>query len=259
LTVQTHIQSIADRAILSGNEKISIDTSISNLSSKLNYYFGNNITEQLRFGSSTRGTILPRSMDQRSDIDYMIVFNNTNSKPQTYMNSLRKFANTYYSKSQIAQSSPTIVLKLNHISFDLVPAVADFWFGYNIPAPNKSYEDWISTNPKDFNSTLVSKNKACNFKLKPAIRVLKYWNARAGYVFDSYSLEKWCAEQDFWFCKTIRDYFFSLVSDLSLNWGAAQWRKNKLASAKAIVSKTKEYENSNMALHAELEIIKLLP
>lgn len=61
-------------AILSDSEKFSMDTSISTLQSRLKFHFGTDITTHFRFGSLTRGTILPRSMDANSDIDYMIVF-----------------------------------------------------------------------------------------------------------------------------------------------------------------------------------------
>lgn len=49
------------------------------------------LKQHFRFGSSTRGTILPRSMDEQSDIDYMIVFNENNATPQTYLNRLKTF------------------------------------------------------------------------------------------------------------------------------------------------------------------------
>lgn len=259
MTVQSHIEVVANRAILSQIEKTSISTSINTLSTRLSSYFVASIDEQLQFGSSTRGTILPRQMDLRSDIDYLIVFNDENAKPQTYINRLKRFAEKYYISSQIVQSHPTIVLSLNHISFDLVPARKGFFKEYNIPAPASSYSEWMSTSPKEFNTKLTDRNKDCNFKLKPAIRVLKYWNARSGYVFDSYELEQWCADQYFWFCNTTKDYFYSLIDSVSLDWNAAQWRKEKLERAKNIVTNTKDYDSKNMPISAENEIKKIIP
>lgn len=120
MSVQTHLSSRASSAILSDSEKTSIDTSISTLQSRLKSYFGSDLTTHFRFGSSTRGTILPRSMDAHSDIDYMIVFADENSKPQTYVSRLKRFAENDYASSDIAQAHPTVALKLNHIKFDLV-------------------------------------------------------------------------------------------------------------------------------------------
>jgi len=110
MTVQSYLDNRASSAILSQAEKNSINTSITTLSSRVALYFYGDISEKFQFGSSTRGTILPRTMDSRSDIDYMIVFKDEDSTPQTYINRLKRFAEKYYSSSEIAQSYPTVVL-----------------------------------------------------------------------------------------------------------------------------------------------------
>ncbi len=259
MSVQSHLENRASSAILSQAEKDSIVTSISTLRARLATYFTNDVSERFQFGSSTRGTILPRILDSRSDIDYMIVFKDENSTPQTYINRLKRFAEKYYSTSEVVQSHPTVVLKLNHIQFDLVPAIKSYIEEYRIPGPSSSYQSWIATSPNDFNSTLIASNIRCNSKLKPAIRLLKYWNARSGYVFESYGLEKWAANQSFFLCYTVRDYFFSCIEKLLLDWNSAQWRKDKLERAKTIVAKTKEYESNSMPASAESEIKKIIP
>jgi len=55
----------------------------------------------------------------------MVIFNiyDGQGKPQTYLDRLRELAEVKYSTSEISQSNPTIVLALNHIKFELVPAV----------------------------------------------------------------------------------------------------------------------------------------
>lgn len=261
MSVQSHLDARASSAVLSDEEKKSIDTSIETLQARLSSHFGGGLRTHFRFGSSTRGTILPRVMDVNSDIDYMVVFKDEEAKPQTYVSRLRRFAQKYYHSSEIAQSYPTVVLKLNHIKFDLVPAIKSYLENkeYRIPAPASSYEDWMWTAPNAFNATLISANVACNYKLKPTIRLLKYWNALSGYVFESYGFEKWTAERYFWLCSTVRDCFFQCVEKLSLDWGAAQWRKDKVERAKRIVEKTKEYEDSGLPVSAEAEIKKLVP
>lgn len=259
MTVSSHLETRASNAILSSTEKSSIKTSISTLSTRLDYYFSDDLSERFRFGSSTRGTILPRSLDEHSDIDYMIVFKNEDLTPQTYINKLKRFAEVYYSSSEIAQSHPTVVLKLNHIQFDLVPAIKSYVEEYRIPAPSSSYQDWMVTSPNRFNSTLTEANKYCNSKLKPTIRLLKYWNALSGYIYDSYSLEQWTANQYFYLCYSVKDYFFNCIESLNIDWSSAQWRQDKLKRAKQIVAKTKEYEADNMPISAENEIKKLIP
>ena len=48
----------------------------------------------------------------------------------------------------------------------------------------------MNTDPNAFNTDLTNCNKNNNNLIKPLIRIMKYWNANAGYVFESYQLEK---------------------------------------------------------------------
>ena len=60
---------------------------------RLESYFGANIEEKFKFGSYTRVTILPRKADEESDVDYMVVFDNSNNyTPQTFLDRLKRFA-----------------------------------------------------------------------------------------------------------------------------------------------------------------------
>lgn len=255
MTVNSYLVGRASSAVLSTAEQTSINTSISTLQTRLNNYFGNALSAHFRFGSSTRGTILPRNMDSRSDIDYMIVFSEGGYTPQTYLNRLRAFVDKYYASSDVKQSSPTIVLELNHIKFDLVPALSNMWGGYQIPdGPNA----WQATNPNDFNASLTAKNTSCQSLIKPTIRLMKYWNAVNGYVFDSFSLEKWIVDQTYWLAATQRDYLFATIDKLPTP-SDTQWRKEKVERAKKIVSDTRAYENGGYPISAESEIKKLIP
>lgn len=83
MTVSTHLTTLASDLVLSNIEKSSISVSITTLSSRLNAYFGSNITNHFQFGSNTRGTILPRTADSNSDIDYMVVFDTSDGQKKT--------------------------------------------------------------------------------------------------------------------------------------------------------------------------------
>ncbi|WP_010339474.1 SMODS domain-containing nucleotidyltransferase [Sphingobium yanoikuyae] len=256
MSVLTYLQTRASQAVLSGAENTSINTSISTLATRLNSYFGANVSRHFRFGSSTRGTILPRAMDEHSDIDYMIVFSEGGYTPQTYIDRLRKFAEYYYPTSAIKQSSPTIVLQLNHIKFDLVPALAGYWAGeYKIPNGTSA---WRDTNPNDFNATLTAKNQAELSLIKPTIRLAKFWNARNGYVYDSYGFEKWIVAQSYTFALNQKSYLFNVFDNLLAN-DATQWRNDRISRAKEIVAKVRELEAAEMPYSAEAEIKKLIP
>jgi hypothetical protein len=108
--------------------------------------------------------------------------------------------------------------------FELVPAVSSFFGQLYIPAPASDFTDWIETSPVEFNKELQDKNARTSSKMKPLIRVIKYWNAQNGYVFPSYELEQQLISYWYWGDKNLRDYFYSAFESLDLPWGSAQWR-----------------------------------
>jgi len=255
LSILSYLQGTASAAVLSGAEKNSISKSIDTLQTRLINYFPDGIVDHFQFGSSTRNTILPREMDGNSDIDYMVIFQNDGSTTQTFLNRLKRFAATRYSTSEIYQSSPTIVLELNHIKFDLVPAIQNWSGGYKIPDGNGG---WVSTNPNDFNQQLTDKNKNHGSLIKPTIRLAKYWNACNGYPFESFSLEKWIIARQFGTCANQKDYLFHVFDKISPD-GHSQTTKAKIERAKKIIAQVRAYEGQGMSISAETEVKKLIP
>ena len=259
MSVLSYLSNLSSEAILSDTEKSNITNSINILNSRIVNDFGDRVTNQFRFGSSTRSTILPREFDDKSDIDYMIVFRDTDKSTQTYLDRLKQFAEKWYSSSDIKQSSPTIVLELNHIKFDLVPAITNYSSStFQIPAPQSSYLTWIQTDPTGFNANLTRKNQELSSLIKPVIRLAKRWNVKAGKVFESYVLEQDIVNMGFYTVdRNIKSYLFHAVPSLTLPWDAAQWRKDRLERAKTIINNTKAFESNNQPTSAENEIAKL--
>ncbi len=85
MSINSYLTDLARDLVLTSDEKSIIETSIDTLSRRLDLYFNSGeLHKHFRFGSSTRGTILPRKADSGSDIDYMVVFKNPNNyKPDT--------------------------------------------------------------------------------------------------------------------------------------------------------------------------------
>lgn len=255
MTAQSYLYNRATNAVLSDAEKSSIVTSIATLQNRLNAYFDGTLRQHFAFGSYTRNTILPRFLDAESDVDYMVVFKEGGYAPQTYLDRLKRFAEYRYNRSEIYQSSPTLVLNLNHIRFELVPAL-DHASGYNIPDGSG---DWMLTTPNTFNSTLTEKNKATNSRLKPAIRLAKIWNADREYPFASYPMERQAAGFSYSGCEdTIMSHFFRLMDKLVLPSGSAQWKVDRLTRAREIISNTRSYLKNGYDGSAETEIKKLI-
>lgn len=267
MTVNAYLNRLAMQAIIRDSEKQGIQRSVGALRLRLRRHFQSEIKEQVIFGSYSRNTILPRHMDVRSDIDFMVVFGDSALRPQTYLDRLRSFASTCYARSEIAQSNPTIVLELNHIRFELVPATRQLFFGLKIPAPASDYQDWIDTDPTGFNDKLTRSNSENHSFIKRLVRIVKYWNACNGYVFDSYKLEQEIVEHGYWNIGALlsfrpprlEDYFFQFMSSLSVGWGAAQWRRQKVERARKLVADIQELQRQNLEQQAETKIRQLLP
>ncbi|SCJ44608.1 Nucleotidyltransferase domain [uncultured Clostridium sp.] len=262
MSINGYLTTLASSLIIRDSEKESIARSISTLQTRLNLYFKDEIEEQFCFGSYTRGTILPRKADESSDIDYMIVFKNSEGyMPQTFFRKLKEFANHWYGSSEIYRDSPTIVLELKHIKFELVPAYSSlsYWSKqYYIPAPRATHINWIQTDPNEFNSKIKNKNVKEQSIIKPLVRLLKYWNTRNGHVYSSYELEQHIIDQGYWFENNLRDYFYKAVASLQ-TFGLNSTDTNKVNSFKNKVEQIRDYEQRGYEPYAESELKILLP
>ena len=258
MSINSYLEDYASNLVLSTDEKNSINTSISTLESRLESYFSYEIEEKFKFGSYTRGTILPRKVDENSDVDYMIVFDNYNNyKPQTFLDKLKRFAETKYSTSEIHQSYPTIVLELNHIKFELVPAYKQYGVYY---IPNG--DNWISTYPNEFNDDLVDSNIKNNYKIKPIVRLMKYWNVNSNHRdLTSYEIEKRIASEmkySFIFFKSYLEYTknaFNTLKTMSSNY----FVRTRIDNALNIIDSAVKYEEDGMPNTALKEIKKIFP
>jgi len=194
-------------------------------------------------------------MDYRSDIDYMVVWKDGGYNPQTYLDRLKRFVEYYYSRSEIKQSTPTMVLELNHIKFDLVPALHQWGTTYSIP---KSSSEWQYTDPSDFNQALDNKNKSELFKIKPTIRLAKFWNSNKD-VYDSFALERWIVGLNYALDTNQKSYLFRVFDNMNEYSVYTQRSKDAINRAKQIIANVRDYENRDMPLTAESEIKKLIP
>jgi len=263
MTVNSYLTKLAREAINRGLKKKNIQRSIGSITTKLDDYFEDSLRDHFLFGSYSRNTILPRIMDPYSDVDYMVVFENDGLRPQAYLERLRTFVTRHYPEKSIYKSNPTIVLELNHIRFELVPAVRAFWNDYKIPARASNFNDWIGTNPTDFNSKLIDTNKKENNLIKPLIRLVKYWNTCNDSVFESYTLEQAIVEQNYFTLRAtgqaqLKDYFYKFMSNFDVE-DAPQRCGRKIEQLHDLISDAKRYGKKGWPDEAESVIRKLLP
>lgn len=260
MSTNKFLTDLSSELVLSDEEEESIKTSIATLQTHLqNWKHYSSVKWHGYFGSYDRDTILPRRIDPASDVDYMIEFDDANrTKPQTYLNWLKEFANTYYNRSEIHQDFPTIALELNHIRFELVPAVSPWGNnGLQIPAPQSMmYLNWISTNPDQLKQDELSSNKNWGYKLKPIIRLMKYWNVRRGKFMQSYALEQYLTHLVYYGCNTLEDYFFHAAENIYMN-GISLANQIKMSALRSTVKKIRQSKRNGNETWAEYLIQNL--
>jgi predicted nucleotidyltransferase len=258
MSVLSFLTKLSSSAVLSRSDKLSIVDSIEELNYRLSLFFHDDISDSFCFGSFTRGTILPRSIDPFSDVDYMIVFNNTYNK-QTYFDKLKKFANSYYSDDIVYQDFPTVAIELNHIRFELVPAKRNFLGDYKILSSGKHFfNKWTSTYPNDFNQDLNRCNVMNGKTIRPLIRIMKCWNVFHGYPIDSYMLEKTIIDNNYYYLfklsknLNLRDLFFKTIKELNNDFSIDAFDETL-----SILELVNELENKGHKAQAEKEIKKV--
>ena len=264
MTINSYLNNLARQAILRDDQEAGVKRSVAALQSRLVTHFGTQINDHFVFGSHSRGTILPRTMDARADVDYMAIFADSSFQPQTYLDRLRRFADRYYGRSEIAQSHPTVALELNHIRFELVPAIMDWRGRIQIPAKTSGYQSWQDTDPRGFDNQLTAANQANGNLIKPLCRLVKYWNATARHPFESYGLEQHIVRQRYGFFGLLSsgqlgDYFFQAVDSLQLDWMAPQWKRESVSRLQQLASLAQSQERSGSFFQAEATIKRILP
>jgi hypothetical protein len=191
----------------------------------------------------------------------MIVFNHSaiNNTPETYRKWVLEFAQSKYSTSLSKKDFPTVRLDMNHITFDLAPTkLESVFFGSQHYIPD-SGNKWMATDPFSFTQSVKQKNINNKSVVKPALRLVKAWNAKAGYPFDSFELEKYIVNNVFWsWNQSVESAFFAAMNSLP-TWGGTQLRANKVHSAQSNIKTIKAYLDNNDVNMAKLWLHILLP
>lgn len=251
----TYLTELAGELIISPTTKDRIDTSISYLKQKLWGCFQNKLYEVEVFGSYDRDTMIMQ--DEESDVDIMIVFKQKDLQPDTYLSNLKDFCLTNYSRSEIYQDHPTIVLDMDHVKFEIVPSHFVSESTRKIPAPKSKDLKWISTEPKTFKKNFDAKD-ANNKKLfKPVVRILKYWNSLNGHPFTSYGLEKILLNKSY-SCTTLKDYFLYASSAL-IESAETDSQKKAVEKLKDRKRRLRVLEDHKIPEYLESELQAFLP
>lgn len=262
LDINGYLKSVSSELFIKykSAERAKINTSIDNIITRIDEYFGDEVSQISLFGSYSRDTILPRKYDEKSDIDILIEFNTEKYKklkPESYRNKVHKFASDTYRNSIVGKDHPSVVVELSFIKYDLVPCIFDkgiIWDSIEIPDKDGG---WMETEPEKFKTTLTKANTRYNSIVKPIIRLLKYWNACNEYPYASYDLERSIADMDF-SGDDFQSGFFYAVNKLS-TYEMAGWAKNAVSNLKSRADKLDGFLDKEQEAKVNSVLSKIFP
>lgn len=221
MEVKTHLEyltTLSAKLKLSPTEITGIESSLEVVKSKLQTYFsGEGLIDIKPFGSFDRGTLLTRKVDTESDVDILVMFDEKRWEAQTYLNKLKQFANDNYTRSEIYQDHPTIVIELTKIKFELTPCIfrpetATHYEKYLIPQKKNPDLEWISTKPnylkKRVNEFVKTRETLINL-----ILLYKYWNIINGRLYKTHQVEEFVIHK-FDYGEDLRYNFYKIINAL---------------------------------------------
>lgn len=264
MSINSYLTSMQSDLYVNGTEREKIRRSIDTISTRLGWYFGegkncsHKIVKKEIFGSYSRDTMLSRKFDEKSDIDYMIVFEDANEvTPQTCLNWLKGFAEYWYSTSIVRQSLPTIVIELENIKFELVPAYESYGLKYVAWDSSK----WQYTDSDTLKNKMTDLNIKTNSKFKRMVRLIKYWNIKKNSrYFTSYELETFLTDKfssSYANCDSTIDYLDWAFWYLKNYKSGDYYTSVRINNAYNTISEAKNFELSGNSIQAEEKIRKI--
>jgi hypothetical protein len=154
-------------------------------------FFDRNFTMAERsftIGSYRRGTLVrpERDIDLLAPLDYTTYKDRFDNDSRAFLYFVRDELNDRYALSKVSSRGVAVLLDFNVIRADVVPAFRRMGGGYFIPDGRKR---WTATNP-DFHTRIIrDRDRELGERLKPLIRLMKFWNIQNGGHLRSFHVE----------------------------------------------------------------------
>jgi hypothetical protein len=194
MTLLECITGLIDNISVTDRQEENIKGSLSNLEGTLKDETNDlHVVKTFTNGSYERDTII-RPLD---DIDLFAVLgrdawkdeNGNLPSPQSVLSKIKNYLNDQHDyKNKVSQDRPCVTVKLSDKNFDVLPSFEEFGGGYLIP--NYDLKSWTYSYPEQLTINLENIHRQRNYKIKPTIKAIKYWNKEKGKLIPSYHIEE---------------------------------------------------------------------
>lgn len=188
------IDNLIDNITVTDRQEENIKSSLNNIEGHLlNEDNDLNIGRNFTNGSYERDTII-RPLN---DIDIFAVLKRNDwadeygnlPNPQSVLTKIKNYLNNLNDyKDKVKQDRPCVTVVLSDKNFDILPCFEMQGGGYQIP--HYELKSWTYSYPEQLTTDLNNTNQQRNYKLKPVIKAIKYWNRENGKVIPSYHIEE---------------------------------------------------------------------
>lgn len=188
------IDNLIENISVTDRQEENIKASLSNIEGNLKKTDNDlNVERTFTNGSYERDTII-RPLD---DIDLFAVLKKdlwkdeygNLPKPQNVLTRIKNYLNSLNDyKDKVKQDRPCVTIELSDKNFDILPSFSQEGGGYLIP--NYDLATWTFTYPEQLTTNLDNVHRLRNYKIKPVVKVVKYWNRENDKLVPSYHIEE---------------------------------------------------------------------
>ena len=188
------IDKLIENISVTDRQEENIKASLTNIEGNLNKTDNDlNVERTFTNGSYERDTII-RPLD---DIDLFAVLKKdlwkdeygNLPKPQNVLTRIKNYLDSLNDyKDKVKQDRPCVTIELSDKDFDILPSFAQEGGGYLIP--NYDLATWTFTYPEQLTTNLDNVHRLRNYKIKPVVKVVKYWNREYDKLIPSYHIEE---------------------------------------------------------------------
>lgn len=188
------IGEMIDNISVTDRQEESIQASTNNLNDHLTNDDNKlNIDSTFVNGSYERDTII-RPLD---DVDLFAVLNRDEwsdeygklPKPQSVLSKIKnKLDSLSDYEGKVSQDRPCVTVSLSDKDFDILPSFEESYGGCLIP--NHDLESWTYSDPERLTKDLNECHRNNDYKIKPTVKVVKYWNRENEKLIPSFHIEE---------------------------------------------------------------------